>query len=411
MSRIDHLIAEHCPNGVEVKTLGDIAVLVRGNGMPKTDLTESGVGAIHYGQIYTRYGVWTTSTLSFVAPETAVKLAKADPGDLIITNTSENIEDVGKAVAWLGTEQIVTGGHATVIKHHQDAKYLSYWFQSPSFFVQKKALATGTKVIDVSAKQLTRVQIPVPPIEIQREIVRMLDQFAHLKSALESELKAELEARRHQYANYRNSIFALSDGVNSAPMGELGEFIRGRRFTKSDVVEAGIPSIHYGEIYTHYGISTTDALSHVRSDLDGQLRYAEKNDVVIAGVGETVEDVGKAVAWLGDEPVAIHDDTFRFRHEMNPKYVSYFLQSDAFNSQKGRHVSRAKVKRLSTSGLAQIRIPVPSPAEQEQAVTILDELDKLVKELSAALSAELAARRKQYEYYRSLLLTFKELAA
>jgi type I restriction enzyme, S subunit len=177
MSRIDDLIAALCPDGIEFKVLGDIAELVRGNGMPKSDFTESGVGCIHYGQIYTHYGVWATETISFVAPGTAKPLAKVDPGDLIITNTSENVEDVCKAVAWLGEAQIVTGGHATVIKHGQDPKYLSYYFRTPGFFAQKKKLATGTKVIDVSAKSLAKIHIPVPPLEVQHEIVAILDKF------------------------------------------------------------------------------------------------------------------------------------------------------------------------------------------------------------------------------------------
>ncbi len=166
MSRIDELIAQHAPNRVEFKALGDIVHFVRGNGMPKTDLVGEGIGAIHYGQIYTRYGAWATHTFSFVKPETALKLAKANPGDIIVTNTSENLNDVGKAVAWLGAEPIVTGGHATVIKHNLEPKYLSYWFQSDSFSAQKRALATGTKVIDVSARQLAKVRIPVPPREV-----------------------------------------------------------------------------------------------------------------------------------------------------------------------------------------------------------------------------------------------------
>ena len=134
MSRIDRLIAEHCRDGVEFKALGDIAELVRGNGMPKSDFTESGVGCIHYGQIYTHYGVWTTETLPMLRRPTAAPLATVDPGDLVITNTSENIEEVCKAVAWLGESQIVTGGHATAIKHRQDPKYLSYYFRTPGFF-------------------------------------------------------------------------------------------------------------------------------------------------------------------------------------------------------------------------------------------------------------------------------------
>jgi len=207
MSRIDELIADLCPDGVEFKALGEIADLVRGNGMPKVDLVDSGVGAIHYGQIYTRYGAWAKETISFVTSDTAKKLAHVSPGDIIITNTSENIDDVGKAVAWLGEESIVTGGHATVIKHREDPKYLSYWFQAESFRAQKRALATGTKVIDVSARQLMKVKIPVPPLEVQREIVRILDQF----TALEAELEAELEARRKQYEYYRNRLLTFQE--------------------------------------------------------------------------------------------------------------------------------------------------------------------------------------------------------
>lgn len=204
MSRIDELSAELCPDGVSRRALGELGDLVRGNGMPKTDFVESGVGAIHYGQIYTCYGTWATETKSFVASQTAAKLAKVDPGDVIITNTSENLEDVGKAVAWLGSEQIVTGGHATVFKHSLDPKYVAYWLQTPDFFAQKKRLATGTKVIDVSARSLERITIPVPPLEVQREIVRVLDTF--------TELEAELEARRRQYAHYRDSLLTFPEG-------------------------------------------------------------------------------------------------------------------------------------------------------------------------------------------------------
>lgn len=373
--------------------------------MPRTDFVDEGVGAIHYGQIYTRYGVWTTDTDSFVSPATAAKLAKVDPGDIVITNTSENVEDVGKAVAWLGDDGIVTGAHATVIKHHEDPRYLSYWFQSESFRTQKKALASGTKVIDVSAKQLAKVLIPVPPAEVQREIARVLDTFLRL----EAELGAELEARRRQYAHYRDHLLAFRDAepVPGIPMGELGHFVRGRRFTKEDVVEDGIPSIHYGEIYTHYGVAASTARSRVRTDLARQLRYAQPGDVVVAAVGETVEDVAKAVAWLGSEPVAIHDDTFLFRSSMNAKFVSYAMQTAAFHAQKNKYVARAKVKRLSGEALARIQIPAPPHDEQERIVHILDKFEALVNDLRVGLPAELAARRQQYVYYRDTLLAFR----
>jgi type I restriction enzyme S subunit len=207
MSVIQDLLRTQCPDGVAFRPIGEIAELVRGNGMPKSDFVESGVGCIHYGQIYTYYGTWTTETLSFVLPQKASTLAQVEPGDIIITNTSENLDDVCKAVAWLGGSTIVTGGHATVLKHSQDSKFLSYYFQTREFHAAKKRHATGTKVIDVSSRNLAKISIPVPPLEVQREIVRVLDLF----QSLEAELEAELGARRRQYAYYRDSLLDFTE--------------------------------------------------------------------------------------------------------------------------------------------------------------------------------------------------------
>ena len=419
MSRIDDLIARLCPGGVEFKAIGDFGELVRGNGMPKSDFVESGVGCIHYGQIYTYYGTWTTETKSFIPAEKAKKLAKVDPGDLVITNTSENIDDVCKAVAWLGDTQIVTGGHATVLKHSQDPKYISYYLQTPDFFAEKKKHATGTKVIDVSAKSLAKIRIPIPPLEIQREIVKVLDTFTQL----EAELEAELEARRRQYRYYRDALLSFDEctmgaskqaskqaRIRWATLGEIGTFIRGRRFTKADYADDGIPCIHYGEIYTRYGVSADAVVSYIDADISTKLRYAKTGDVVLTDVGETVEDVGKAVAWIGDEDVAIHDHCYAFRHSMNPKFVSYCMQTTSFVAEKAKYVARTKVNTLLIDGFSKIRIPIPPLDEQARIVAILDKFDALVNDISSGLPAEIQARRKQYEHYRDRLLSFKEAA-
>ena len=141
--------------------------------------------------------------------------------------------------------------------------------------------------------------------------------------------------------------------------------------------------------------------------------YAEPKDVVIASVGETVEEVGKAVTWLGDEKVAIHDDSYAFRSSMNPVFISHYLQTARFTSEKEKHVSRGKVKRLLISGISKMRIPIPYPndpekslAEQARIVAILDKFDTLTHSISEGLPREIELRQKQYEYYRDLLLNF-----
>lgn len=200
--------------GVEWLPLGEIGELVRGNGLPKTDFTENGVPAIHYGQIYTYYGNETVQTLSFVSSETAKKLKKVNKGDVVITNTSENLEDVGKALLYLGEAQAVTGGHATIFKPGPKilGKYFVYCTQHSFFFDAKRKLAKGTKVIDVSAIDMAKIKFPIPcpdnpkkSLEIQAEIVRILDAM----TAHTIELRREIELRQKQYAYYRDLLLSF----------------------------------------------------------------------------------------------------------------------------------------------------------------------------------------------------------
>jgi type I restriction enzyme S subunit len=406
MSKIERLVAELCPSGVEFRALGEAGQFVRGGGLQKKDFVDEGFPCIHYGQIYTYYGSSAATTKSFIDPALAATLKKAATGDLVVTTTSENVEDVCTAVAWLGAGEIAIGGHSCVFKHTLDPMYAAYYFQTEQFEVQKRKFVTGTKVKEIKVTDIGRIKIPVPPLAIQREIASILNKMERLKA----ELEAEREYRFRQYAYYRDSLLAFTEraSVEWRLMGEVGEFFRGRRFTKDDVVPEGIPSIHYGEIYTRYGVFASEALSHVRPEMASSLRFAKTGDVVIATVGETVEDVGKAVAWLGDEDIAIHDDCFGFRHTLDPKFVAYYFQTDRFHSELARNISRAKMKRISGESLGKLSIPVPPRKEQERVVMILDKFESLVNDLAVGLPAEIGMRRQQYEYYRDRLLTFKE---
>ncbi|WP_248733020.1 restriction endonuclease subunit S [Pseudomonas sp. MWU13-2517] len=290
-------------------------------------------------------------------------------------------------------------------------KYIYYWLKTlPSELVDgdHKRHWIGT---------YTNKKVPIPcpdnpqkSLEIQAEIVRMLDTFAELTA----ELTAELKARKKQYNYYRDQLLSFEGGeVEWKALGDIGEFIRGKRFTKADYVEEGVSVIHYGEIYTRYGVWADHAFSKVRAEMAGSLRYAEPGDVVLTDVGETVEEVGKAVAWLGDERVAIHDHCYAFRHSMNPKFVSYYMQTQSFIAKKAKHVARTKVNTLLINGFSKIEIPVPFPgdpersqAEQARIVAILDKFDVLTNSISEGLPREIALRQKQYEHYRDRLLSF-----
>lgn len=196
---------------IRIMTLGELGTFTRGSGLQKKDFTPTGVGCIHYGQIYTHYGTWTTTTLSFVSNETAHRLKHVEHGDIIITNTSENVQDVCKAVVYLGKEQIVTGGHASIFKpsKHIDGKYFAYYTQTIWFAREKRKYAKGTKVIDVSANDLAKIQIPIPPLSEQQRIVSILDKFDTLTTSISEGLPKEIELRRKQYEYYRDRLLSF----------------------------------------------------------------------------------------------------------------------------------------------------------------------------------------------------------
>lgn len=190
------------------------------------------------------------------------------------------------------------------------------------------------------------------------------------------------------------------------PLGEVGSFTRGGSLQKKDFVPSGIGCIHYGQVYTYYQTSTRETISFVTEEFARKARMAKKGDLIIATTSENDADVCKAVAWLGDEDIAVSSDACFYTHSMNPKYVAYFFQSQSFQDQKQPYITGAKVRRVNARDLAKIIIPIPPLEEQERIVGILDRFETMVHSIKEGLPREIELRRKQYEYFRDQLLTF-----
>lgn len=371
-------------DGAEVdwKALGEVAKIQRGRRLVKSELEESGSYAVFQNSM-TPLGYYHESN---VQADTAFIISAGSAGAIGYSGVDFWAAD---DVYYFATPE------------NLKSKFLYY------FLLTQQTKITGqvrrSSVPRLSKTNFEKMPIPVPPLAVQAEIVRILDAF--------TELTAELTARKKQYNYYRDQLLSFEEGeVEWKALGEIGEFIRGKRFTKADYVDEGISVIHYGEIYTQYGVSTTHALSQVRAEMAASLRYAEPGDVVITDVGETVEDVGKAVAWIGNKKVAIHDHCYAFRHSMNPKFVSYCMKTASFIADKAKYVARTKVNTLLINGYSKISIPVPPIQEQARIVAILDKFDALTHSITEGLPREIELRQKQYEYYRDQLLSFERQA-
>ena len=251
--------------------------------------------------------------------------------------------------------------------------------------------------------------ILIPSLEEQNRIVGILDTF----TASIDNLKEQIAQRRKQYEYYRDQLYYANkaDLLEASKRGdtivksleELGTFTRGRRFVRTDIVPEGVPCIHYGDMYTYYGVSAEETPTHLTKELSSKLRFAKYGDVVIVAAGENDLDIGVGVAWLGNEPVVVHDACFIFEHKMNPKYLSHFMRSRNYHQQIRMGVVDGKICSISAKELGRALIAVPSLQEQQRIVSILDTFEASIQNLEAQLSQ----REKQYEYYRNKLLTFE----
>ena len=208
MSKLNDLIKELCPNGVEYKKLGDIAEFVRGKGLSKSMKDSGDVPIILYGELYTRYnGAPITRIVSRASREGVANATLLHYGDIVMPITSTTKEaQIGIAAAMLYEgEPVYLGGDAIALRHHEDAKYLMYVLNGTDFEYKKMQCMSGTTVSHLSPEALKKIKIPVPPLKIQQEIVKILDKFTQLQA----ELQAELDLRLKQYEHYRDELLSF----------------------------------------------------------------------------------------------------------------------------------------------------------------------------------------------------------
>ena len=383
-NKLNQLIQQYCPEGVEFKKLGEVCTIE----------------------------TWKLNAN-----------ASIENGKYMFFTTAKEVSKID-SFRW-DTEALLIAGNANIwdVKHYigkfeayQRTYVLTNFDQDIQvrflYFVLKNSLQdylnrnkNESAMTYIVLSTLQNFQIPIPPLPVQEEIVKILDKF----TSLEAELEAELEARKCQYEFYRNQLLAFKGGnVLYKPLSELWILIRWNGLQKSDFVSEGKPCIHYGQIYTHYGTTASRTISQIAPELFDKLKKAEKGDVIFTTTSENFDDIVKCIVWLWDEPVAIwwHAAIFKPNDSILWKYFSYYTQTSDFSLQKKKYAKGIKVVDISMSDLEKIKIPLPPLEQQEAIVYILDHFDQLANDLTDGLPAELHLRQQQYAYYRDMLLNF-----
>ena len=377
MSELDRLIANYCQTGVQFISIGE---LVR--------YEQPGKYIVNSTEYDDSYDVPVlTPGQSFILGYTCEKegIYYASKNKPVIL-----FDDFTGAFKWVDFSFKVKSSAVKMLKANEEMASLRYIYHVMGWLNYS---STEHKRLWIS--RYSKIEIPLPPDPVQKEIVRILDAITDLSK----ELTVELAARKKQYRYYLNRLFENQKDC-LIPLSEVGELTRGKRFVHDDAVDNGVPCIHYGELYTYYGVYSSHVKSHIREELREKMRYANKGDVIIVAAGENNIDIGIGVAWEGEEAVAVHDACYVLNHPYNPRYISYFLRSDMYHNQIKKYVSSAKICSISAKGIGKAMIPIPSMKKQNEIVLCLDHFEELCNSGNNGIQAEIKYRQKQYGYYR-----------
>ena len=395
MSKLDDMIKQLCPDGVEFVKLGEVGQFYGGlTGKSKSDFTNGNAKFITYMNVYTNSSI-NTNINDFVRIEKGEKQNKVIYGDILFTGSSETPNECGMT--------------SVLTENTNDDLYLNsfcfgYRFNNiqsvnPNFIKHlfrchdlRKALArtaSGVTRFNVSKKKVAKIEIPFPPIEIQTQIANILDHFTEL----EAELEAELDCRKRQYEFYRDYLLSFDKNTTERnnivwkKLSEVCKINRGKRLVKKELMTEGKIPVYQNSL---------TPLGYYK-----EANYpADTTFIISAGAAGNI-GFSKMDFWAADDCICLVCDK-----NLNSKYLYYTMTNRQYYFLS--RVRKASVPRLSRETINKFEIAIPPIEEQNRIVAILDHFESLTTSLQHGLPAEIAARRQQYEYYRDKLLDFKK---
>jgi len=366
MSRIDDLIAEYCPDGVEYKRLGDVCKIKNGK-----DYKHLSAGDI---PVYGSGGVMDVRVDTSVYNRPTVLLPRKGSiaNVFYVDGPFWNVDTIFYTV--IDEEQVIPRYLYHVMMNAHIENYSTGSAARPS----------------LTQSALNKIEIPVPPLPVQEEIVRILDSF----SSLEAELEAELEARRKQYAYYRDQLIRDCPSIRWIPLSEISENCdKSRKPIKKEKRIAGKTPYYGASGVVDYVDGFTHEGDYLLLSEDGANLLARSMPIAYQISGRN---------WINN-----HAHVLRIENANLRQLVEMYLNSISLEP----YITKGAQPKLTKQRMETIAVPVPSEDYLSRIVEMLTKFYALTTSLTDGLPAEIEARHKQYEYYRDRLLSFDELAA
>ena len=384
MSKLQELIRELCPNGVVYKKLGDIAIIKNGR-----DYKHLGRGNI---PVYGSGGIMSYVDAYVYEKTTVLIPRKGSLGNVFYVDTPFwNVDTIFYTI--IDTSNVLP-------------KFLYYVLLKE----QLEKLNTAGGVPSLTQTVLNKILIPVPPPEVQEEIVKILDHFTDLAAELQVELQVELQARKEQYEYYRNKLLTFAkigaQSVTWMRMCDLFDMRNGYTPSKTNVEywENGTVPWFRMEDIRQNGRILSDSIQHITSSAVKGGRLFPANSFIIA----TTATIGEHALIIADSLANQRFTNLQVRKSLidkvNIKFLYYYMYIVGAWCKNNTNVSG--FASVDMKKFKKLLIPIPSISKQQRIVAILDKFEVLVNDLSQGLPAEVAAVQEQYEYYRNKLLSF-----
>ena len=411
MSKLEELIQELCPDGVEYKQLKDLGVFYGGlTGKSKDDFENGNKIFITYKNVYSNPSL-------DLHPDERVKIGETENqrtleyGDVIFTGSSETPDECGisSVVTESPQDDLYLNSFCFIFRFNDlngiYPPFMKHLFRSSSIRKQIGRTANGVTRYNVSKKLMAKISIPIPPLEVQEEIVRLLDDFTAKTAELQAELNKEYEARKKQYDCYKDMLIKQSlKQCNAAKLSNIASVYDGTHQTP-EYKNEGVPFIsveNIDDIYSSNKYITLDAFNKYKIK-------PQVNDVFMTRIGS----IGKCSIMTRQENLAYYVSLALIRLDtslIDPRYFKHYIESPLGKSELyKRTLHHAVPIKINKDDIGKITIKYPDLNTQKEITSILDNLDSMHNEFILTLKSEIESRQKQYEYFRDKLLTFKEL--